>query len=377
MKLHIAAVESCMSNREVLAELQNYDNYLLSYYYLSKLSKKENISSFLEKLSGKNIIIDSGAHTFHNQKAQADYKVYVENYINYLINNPYWSNYVELDIDNIIGLKNVEKIRKKLESEVTIPPIPVWHKERGWDYWEKMCENYQYVGFSGFTAGNQKESEVSEKMIPKFLQVAKDNKAKVHGFGLTRCNLLKKYHFDSVDSSSWTYASKMNEKFVFNGRKIQYLGKFIKKPENPHHYGLVQWMKYAIYIEKWWKNTLTLYNTTEKIPILNEGKTMKEQKSKPTEKERMIEKNVRKILGDDEFENQMEKFKKIYPYASEAGLIREIQHRLDEICPCRIELDKIPENEREALRNEVRTYNKEHNTNFSVMGYLKEIKGKA
>lgn len=257
MKLHIASPESCMNNQAVLAESQNYDNYLLSYYYLSKV-KEEKSTQFLTRFTNKNVIIDSGAHTFHNSKSKIDFKKYTEEYISWLLNNKFWDHYVELDIENIIGLSEVEKIRRKLENNLPKNPIVVWHKERGWDYWIKMCENYDYVGFSGFTMGNQKEMEVPEKLIPKFLEVAKENCCKVHGFGFTRCSLLKKYNFDSVDSSSWTYSSKMNENFIFDGSKIKYRGKFVKKPENVHLHGFRQWCNYGKYIEKWWENHVSL-----------------------------------------------------------------------------------------------------------------------
>jgi len=184
-------------------------NYLFSYYELNKSRTVRSIFDNLIKLEA-DILIDSGAHTLQKGKQVVDYDKFLDSYIDFI--NQYKNHisaYVELDIENMVGLKRVEDWTEKLIDKIGIKPIVVWHRERGVQYWEDMCKKYRYVGFSGFVTTPDGGAELPDKYLPLFLKIAHENNTKIHGFGYTRWSkphLLK--HFYSVDSTSWLIGEK-------------------------------------------------------------------------------------------------------------------------------------------------------------------------
>jgi len=196
-------------------------NYLFSYYELNKSNSLNKIFQELISLNC-NIMIDSGAHTFQKGVVKVDYDKFLNEYIVFI--NKYKKHiemYVELDIENIVGLPQVEKWTKKLTEEIGIPPVVVWHRDRGFDYWKFMAITYPIIGFSGFITTPEGGSEVPNKYLPLFLKIAKNNNSKVHGFGYTRFSNPLLRHFYSVDSTSWLTGGKFNRVFgsSIRGRK--------------------------------------------------------------------------------------------------------------------------------------------------------------
>ncbi len=57
--------------------------------------------------------------------------------------------FFELDIDRIVGLEKVEEFRRRIESKTGKQSIPVWHSNRGWQYFVNMCKEYNYVSIGG------------------------------------------------------------------------------------------------------------------------------------------------------------------------------------------------------------------------------------
>lgn len=112
---------------------------LASFYGISDFEKE-----YAHKF--KRIIIDSGAFTFMRGKATVNWDSYVEEYASYIRKHDI-DLFFELDIDAIVGLKEVERLRTKLEKLTGKKPIPVWHISRGKDYFVKMCKEYPYVAY--------------------------------------------------------------------------------------------------------------------------------------------------------------------------------------------------------------------------------------
>ena len=84
-------------------------NRLESFYYISK---KE--IPFISKYN--NFLLDSGAFTFmSNSKSRTDWDEYVERYADF-INRHDIKHFFELDIDVLVGINEVERLRAKLEK---------------------------------------------------------------------------------------------------------------------------------------------------------------------------------------------------------------------------------------------------------------------
>ena len=173
---------------------KNIDYMLESFFYVLpwQIERIPNMKMFL---------LDSGAFTFMNsQKGKVNFDEYLTRYINFI--NKYDIKYFfELDVDSIVGYEKVKQLRKRLENETGKKCIPVWHKSRGKEEYLKMCEEYDYVAIGGIVT-----KEITKDQYPFFtwfLNEAHKRGCKVHGLGFTSIADLPKYHFDSVDSTSW------------------------------------------------------------------------------------------------------------------------------------------------------------------------------
>ena len=100
-------------------------NILETYYYL------QNNKEFPRLIGNfQNFLLDSGAFTFMSGAGVVDFDKYVEGYAAFIKK---WNvkNFFELDIDSVVGIREVERLREKLERLSGRKPIPVWHKSRG------------------------------------------------------------------------------------------------------------------------------------------------------------------------------------------------------------------------------------------------------
>ena len=188
-------------------------NVLESFY-----SIQEWQINFIHKFN--DFVLDSGAFTFLNsKKKKIDFVKYAEEYANFICENKI-DKFFELDLDAIIGIKQTEKLRERIEKITNKQCIPVWHKNRGLQYYRDMCKDYNYVAIGGLAL---KEIPLNqfEKMFGWFINVAHKNKTKVHGLGYTSTEKLHQYHFDSVDSSTWSMGSRFGELSIFTKGRIE------------------------------------------------------------------------------------------------------------------------------------------------------------
>jgi len=163
-------------------------------------------------------LLDSGAFTFMSGNGGAvNWDEYVARYCACIVENKI-QKFFELDIDVVTGLKHVERLRKMIEQKTGIQPIPVWHKSRGLDYWKGMVKDYKYVAIGGIVTKEIKPAE--HRIFVNLIDIAKEHGAKVHGLGYTNLQGLKKYKFDSVDSTTWLYGNRSGTVYKFNGETI-------------------------------------------------------------------------------------------------------------------------------------------------------------
>lgn len=267
----------------------NRSNVMVSYYYLKQNADKRNL---IDKIQGtgnkeqlpimwqeylkkfKSVMVDSGAYTYqvksgmyaNNQKSKIDLKAisckkldkFTEQYGKWLsINKDLINYYFEMDVDKLIGLKKVEEYRKYLEKETQKQCIPVWHYNRGLDYWDKMTTDYKFVAIGGVAAN---EMTNSERKISYLINLAHKNNCKVHGMGFTKYSYLHLIPFDTVDSSTWLSGARHGQLQLYNDRTIkQILLKKEGKDSRTLHYkdfydvNLESWSLYEDYLEKYWK----------------------------------------------------------------------------------------------------------------------------
>ena len=65
-----------------------------------------------------NFILDSGAFTYlNNSKESIDWEKYIDSYANFIVKYNV-DKFIELDIDSVVGLKEVERLRNQLEKKL-------------------------------------------------------------------------------------------------------------------------------------------------------------------------------------------------------------------------------------------------------------------
>lgn len=223
------------------------DLYILeSYYYVTK---QEWMYPLFKEFKG--FLLDSGAFTFmaSTKGQKVDWEQYVINYGNFVKKHDI-KLFFELDIDTIVDLKEVERLRNLLEKTSERKCIPVWHKSRGLEYWKQMCKDYDYVAIGGIVTQEIKRSEYD--VFYPLLKIAKENNTKVHGLGFTNLKGMEKYKFYSVDSTSWLSGNKFGAVYLFNGKTMQKQNKMpgqrVKTNEVAIH-NFTEWVKFSKYAE--------------------------------------------------------------------------------------------------------------------------------
>ncbi len=189
---------------------------LKSYHYILK---QKWIIPLMNQFKG--FLLDSGAFTFMTSQKNTgiNWERYVIDYGNF-VKKFNINHFFELDIDSIVGLKEVERLRDLLEKTAERKCIPVWHKSRGLEYWKKMCQEYDYVAIGGIVAREIKR--VQYDIFYSLLKIAKENNTKVHGLGFTDLKGMEKYRFYSVDSTSWLSGGRYGQLYTFNGKRLYF-----------------------------------------------------------------------------------------------------------------------------------------------------------
>lgn len=194
------------------------DLYILSSYYEHRGGR------YGEYVFSDKHMLDSGAYSTFKKPEQArniDWLQYTKDYISF-IKETKQKLFFELDIDGIVGLEKVEDLRKRIEDETGIQPIPVWHSSRKWEYFQMMCEQYPYVAI-GTTKANAQGIAIRKnpEILNKFINEARKNKCKIHGLGFTPMKYIDKIKFDSVDSTTWINGQKYAVLCIFKNGRIK------------------------------------------------------------------------------------------------------------------------------------------------------------
>lgn len=218
---------------------------LESFYYISADDILIPLIPYFKKF-----MLDSGAFSFmQGNGGKQNFDEYLEKYITFINQNKV-DLFFELDIDSVVGYEKVKEYRRRLEKGTGKQCIPVWHKSRGKQEFLKMCEEYSYVAIGGIVSKEITPQEY--KYFPWFINEAHKRNAKIHGLGFTNTASLSKYHFDSVDSSSWTTGNRFGAIYKFDGKKLLKIdrppGTRVKHKETAVN-NFVEWVKFANWAE--------------------------------------------------------------------------------------------------------------------------------
>lgn len=248
MRVFLAATTTGMSK----AKRQKMIQECKPLYRLETFFSGERIcDEVLSTTKVENFLLDSGAFSYMSgaECSESTLLAYLERYIAYINKNDV-KYFFELDVDTIFGIKFVEQLRERLEQGTGKKCIPVWHKNRGIEYWKKMCDEYDYVAIGGLVFHIKKQEY---EHIKKMVEYAYKKGVKVHGLGFTKTNELDDYKWYSVDSASWVKAPSFGQQahfFTGSGMKQRQIKKGNKKVNLDEliAHNFKEWCKYQRYM---------------------------------------------------------------------------------------------------------------------------------
>lgn len=226
-----------------------YHPYILESFYYADADTERLLPNFGD------FMLDSGAFTFcgGGEFNAFQFEEYLEKYADFIVRNRV-SKFFELDVDSIVGYEKVLEYRKRLTALTGKQPIPVWHMSRGKDEFIRHCEEFPYVALGGYVAAMKQgdpRQQAYIKAYPWFINMAHRYGCKIHGLGFTNLEGLKKYHFDSVDSTAWTTGNRFGFIWQFTGETMTKIkpppGKKLKDPRKVALINYTEWIKFQKY----------------------------------------------------------------------------------------------------------------------------------
>ena len=251
MRIYLASREGQW--KDVCPELPSLSEkiYVLgSFFYIRSLPDYLSVFKYC-----KDFMLDSGAFTFMNGGGGTPkWEQYVESYADFIKSNNV-QKYFELDIDSVVDYLKVRELRRRLETLTGIPCIPVWHMSRGINEFERMCDEYSYVSVGGIVSKEIKPEQYG--LFSVLIREAHRRNAKIHALGFTNLKLLSRYHFDSVDSSSWGFGTRRGNVYKFRNNLMLSVRANAKerargvrtKTEGLNAYNFKQWVKFQKYAD--------------------------------------------------------------------------------------------------------------------------------
>ena len=251
MRMYLASVSS----------LRDYHFGLLpkiKYALESFLTVKRWMLKYIQNEWKDTFMLDSGAASLiYKKKSNVSYDTflkYTNEYIEFIAKYDI-THFFEMDVDVVIGLSAVEKLRDHIEKETGKKTIPVWHPERGKDYYVNMCKEYPYVAIGGLsmvgTMGKDDQHRIADS-LRWFANTAHKHGAKLHVLGISNTGDFQITGLDSVDCTTWLSAGKYGRLMKFDGTKI------VTLPARPHRGiswnemtrgNLIEWIKFQHYAD--------------------------------------------------------------------------------------------------------------------------------
>lgn len=193
-----------VSHDEVVATTFYPPYYILaSYHYWNK--KRDLLKEYIAK--GFNVFIDSGAFSAANSGKEIDINKYCE-----FLHEVKPTLYAGLDVlgDSTKTMQN----QAFMEDVWDLEPMPTFHMGSPLtDLIPLMKYNYIALGGMVFSAGIQSHCDEVWHYI-----LTNKPSLKVHGFGLTNIELMKRYPWYSVDSSSFKSCKRFGrQNILWNG----------------------------------------------------------------------------------------------------------------------------------------------------------------
>ena len=194
-------------------------NFLSSFYSLGCGKKAPAVSN-----KHGFFLLDSGGYSARVHGIDIDVKTYAEYLNKYQIKFAFNLDVLDLktSLDNFYYLLN--------HTKTFIMPVyhgPEWYDPRTRDLIDYYVDCFPFIALGGI-AGREVSGENTNRFLSYVFNRTKD-KTMVHGLGMTRIPLLKKFPFFCVDSTSWLSMSRFGSSNYYTkemakvrARKVNY-----------------------------------------------------------------------------------------------------------------------------------------------------------
>ena len=174
--------------------------YLESYHYIHRQAHIDRI-----RADGVQLFLDSGAFSAFTKGVQVDLPAYCE----YIHRNMDIIEVIDgalcASVLDGIGDPKATYANQKAMEQLGVKPLPCFHYGEPEEYLDYYVANYSYITLGGMVPISTPQLRLwLDRIWEKHLIDGSGRpKIKVHGFGLTVLELMGRYPWYSVDSSSW------------------------------------------------------------------------------------------------------------------------------------------------------------------------------
>jgi len=193
MKIYIAGIHGVYETSQIN---QLLTNSLVTFWEKPKFHKCHR---------EQDIFLDSGAFSAWSRKKSIDLK----DYIRYVKENEEWIT-VYANLDVIGSARRSWRNQMKMEK-AGLKPMPVFHTEDE-PYWLEKCVNeYEMFCIGGMAKGFSRKERQSflDRSFELVEKLGGLDRCKIHGFGMTSFDLMWRYPWYSVDSTTAVLVSGM------------------------------------------------------------------------------------------------------------------------------------------------------------------------
>lgn len=164
----------------------------------------------------KKIFLDSGAFSVMTGKATVD----LDAYCSFLLNNKYKVT-VYANLDVIGDAYQTNKNQIYMES-LGLDPLPTFHNGSDYKHLYELLEKYDYIGLGGLVPIARRKDVLFKHLDRCFSIIMKENpNIRIHGWGMTGRDVVFRYPFYSVDSTSWLMGGKFRQRGIYNYRGLR------------------------------------------------------------------------------------------------------------------------------------------------------------
>lgn len=202
----------CLKKQSI--EKRIFLNWFLQDYFLTThiQNEKRQYKYLIMYIKRKiKLFLDSGAYSAYTKGASID----LNEYINFIKKHEkHFEVYANLDV---IGNARETLKNQKIMEKAGLNPLPTFHFGEDFKYLKYYVKKYKYIALGGMALIRNKQKLILWLNYCFEKYICREDgfpKCKVHGFGMADFDLIKRFPWYSVDSTSWIIKSVMGGIYI-------------------------------------------------------------------------------------------------------------------------------------------------------------------